>query len=181
MSWLSLFQVVLFLPCGGGGRCGGGGGCVGGGRHVDDELGEDVRGEEVDADADQLISLLAVVFVDEAVLDAHLGAPLLGTLQRRRHGSWPPDRKGVYFLPARCAGQWIIIINKMSVRGLRGGGEEEWCCQSVRNCCPELLLIIKVGLNTNNPLSPLVNRIIVLLLIRHFLRTGHVSGPPGIH
>ena len=90
MSWLSLFQVVLFLPCGGGGRCrcgGGGGGCVGGGRHVDDELGEDVRGEEVDADADQLISLLAAVVVDEAVLDAHLGAPLLGTLQRRRGGT----------------------------------------------------------------------------------------------
>ena len=102
MAWLSLFHVLLFLPCGGGGRCRGGGGCccVGGGRHVDDELGEDVRREEVDADADQLISLLAVV-VDEAVLDAHLGAPVLGTLQRRRLGSWPPDSKTVYFLPAR--------------------------------------------------------------------------------
>ena len=62
------------LPCGGG--C-----ClyrgVGGGRHVDDELGEDVRGEEVDADDG-----------GEAVPDARrLGAPLLRALVRA------PDRR----------------------------------------------------------------------------------------
>ena len=75
--WLSLFRVATSLPCGGGGRrlCGCG---VGGGRHVDDELGEDVRGEEVDADG------------GDAILDARLGAPLLRALAR------PTDRRLIW-------------------------------------------------------------------------------------
>ena len=108
----------IFLPC-----CLGGclGGCVGGGRHVDDKLGEDVRREEVDADADdQLITVVVAVAVaaDQTVLDARLGTPLLGTLERGggRGVSWPSDlgapmndtRKIFRFLdslPLVCTGQ----------------------------------------------------------------------------
>ena len=52
-----------------------------------------MRGEEVDADADEAApAIVTLILVDEAVLDARLGAPLLGSLQQS--GSGQPDRHG---------------------------------------------------------------------------------------
>ena len=52
-----------------------------------------MRGEEVDADADEAApAIVTLILVDEAVLDARLGAPLLGSLQQSGNGQ--PDRHG---------------------------------------------------------------------------------------
>ena len=68
----SLFRAERSFPCGGRRRLRGCG--VGGGRHVDDELGEDVRRKEVDADDGA---------GEAGPADARrLGAPLLRALVR---------------------------------------------------------------------------------------------------